>query len=132
MSNILVLQGRLTKDPELRYTQSGTAVTDINIAVSKKFKKEEGANADFFKIKLFGKTAEATANYTTKGSNVMVIGRIENNNYENSEGKKVYQDQIIANEITFLDSKSKSKDQDAPETQNEATQSEFSEQDIPF
>ena len=103
MSNInqVVLVGRLVKDAELKYTQSGTAVGNFTLAVNR-FKPNE---ADFINCVCFGKVAENTANYTKKGSLIGVLGSIQVRNYENSEGKKVYVTEVIANDVRFMDSK---------------------------
>ncbi|MDR1292907.1 MAG: single-stranded DNA-binding protein [Clostridiales Family XIII bacterium] len=102
--NLVVLVGNLTRDPEVRYVQSGTAVAHINIAVNRAYTKEGGPDSDFFRVTLFGKQAELVERYLSKGRKVGIEGRIQNDNYE-KEGKTIYRDSIIANRIEFLSPK---------------------------
>lgn len=102
--NQIVLIGRLTRDPELRFVPgSGTSVGRFGIAVDREFKKEGQPNADFFNVKSFGKQAENAANYLKKGRKVAVIGRLQNNHYEDKNGVKRYSEEIIASRIEFLE-----------------------------
>lgn len=106
--NKVVLVGRMTKDPTLTFAQgTGTAVCKFTIAVNRKFKKEGQPDADFLPVTVFGKTGEATANYMVKGSQISVAGSIQTSNYMNKDNIKVYKTEIIADEVDFLDSKSK-------------------------
>ena len=98
--NTCVLIGRLTRDPDLRYVQSGTAVTRFTLAVDRQFKKDE---TDFLNCVCFGKTAENIANHLQKGRLVGVEGSIQTGSYEKSDGTKVYTTDIIANAVQFLD-----------------------------
>ncbi|MDR3225553.1 MAG: single-stranded DNA-binding protein [Clostridiales Family XIII bacterium] len=102
--NLVVLVGNLTRDPEVRYTQSGSAVANVNIAVNRSFTKEGGPDADFFRVTVFGKQAELVERYLSKGRKVGIEGRIQNDNYE-KEGQTIYRDTIIANRIEFLSPK---------------------------
>lgn len=103
--NHVVLIGRLTKDPEIRYIPGNEkAVANLNIAVNRPFKKDE---ADFFRIVVFGKPAENCARYLSKGSMIGVQGRIQNNNYTTASGEKKYSTDIVADRVEFLDSKNK-------------------------
>ena len=108
--NKAILIGRLTRDPELRYTTSNRAVCQFDLAINRPFINQETnqKEADFLRIILWDKQAENTAKYIHKGSQVAVEGRIQTRNYDNSEGKKVYVTEIVANNIQFLDSKSDS------------------------
>ncbi|MBV1816883.1 single-stranded DNA-binding protein [Clostridium cochlearium] len=104
--NRVVLIGRLTKDPDLKFIQgSGTAVTNFILAIDRRFAKEGQQQADFVPIVVFGKIAEATANYMRKGSQIGINGRIQTRNYENKEGQKVYVTEVIADEVEFLGNK---------------------------
>lgn len=100
--NSVILIGRLTKDPELRYIASNEkAVATFSIAVDRPFSKEK--TADFFRIVVFGKVAENCATYLAKGRLVGVQGRLQNNNYETASGEKRYTTEIIADKIEFLE-----------------------------
>lgn len=104
--NKVVLIGRLTKDPEVKFTQqSGTAVTQFTLAVNRRIKKETGPTADFIPIVVWGKTAENCGNYLHKGSQASVSGRIETRSYKAQDGTNRYVTEVIAEEVQFLDSK---------------------------
>lgn len=87
--NKVILMGRLTRDPEVRYSQgaSQTAVARFSIAVDRRFKREGEPDADFFNCTAFGKQAEFIERYLRKGVKVVVCGRIQNDNYTNKEGQ---------------------------------------------
>ncbi len=102
--NKVVLIGRLTKDPELKFTPgSGTAVTTLTLAVNRRFKKEGQPEADFIPIVVWGKQAESTANYMSKGKLLSVAGRIETRSYEAKDGTRRYVTEVIADEVHFLE-----------------------------
>jgi single-strand DNA-binding protein len=94
--------GRLTKDPQLKFTPGqGTAVANFSMAVNRKFKKQGQPDADFFNVVAWGKIGESVANYKKKGDIVAVVGRIETRSYEGKSGK-VYVTEVIAEEIDFV------------------------------
>lgn len=99
--------GRLTKDPEVRYTQtSNIMVTSFTLAVNRRFVAQgQERQADFLPIVSWNKTAEFVAKYFKKGQQVAVIGRVETRNYDDKDGKKVYVTEVIAEEVYFADSK---------------------------
>ncbi|URZ05965.1 single-stranded DNA-binding protein [Clostridium felsineum] len=102
--NKVVLIGRLIKDPVLKFIQgSGTAVAQFNIAVDRRFKKEGQPEADFVPIVVWGKQAESTANYISKGRLIGISGRIQTRSYDAKDGSKRYVTEIIAEEVQFLD-----------------------------
>ena len=103
--NKVVFSGRLTRDPEMRYSNDGKAVAKFDIAVNRKFKRENEPDADFFSCVCFGKTAEVVERYVAKGTKLMISGEVRNNNYTNREGQKVYGTQILVDEIEFCESK---------------------------
>ena len=104
--NKVILIGRLTKDPELRYTGSNRAVTQITVAVNRTFTNQNGEReADFINVVIWDKQAENVAKYLTKGRLVAVEGRIQTRNYDNNEGKKVYVTEVVALSVQFLESK---------------------------
>lgn len=109
MLNRVILIGRLTKDPELRYTPSGVAVTQFTLAVDRPFTNQQGEReADFINIVTWRKLAETCANYLSKGRLTAVEGRIQVRNYENSEGRRVYVTEIVSDNVRFLESASSS------------------------
>lgn len=101
--NLTIKIGRLTSDPELRYTNSGKAVASFNIAVRKKFKQEGQKDADFFKCVVWNKSAEYLSNNMKKGGRLAVVGRSENKNYENQQGQKVNYDEITVEDFEIID-----------------------------
>ncbi|TCP70260.1 single-stranded DNA-binding protein [Baia soyae] len=105
MVNRVVLIGRLTADPEMRYTQSGVAVTRFSIAVNRNYTNQQGEReVDFINIVAWRGTAETCANYLKKGRLVGVDGRLQISVYENQEGRKVRNAEVIAESVQFLES----------------------------
>lgn len=105
MLNRVILIGRLTRDPELRYTPSGVAVTTFTLAVERPFKNQQGErDADFIRIVTWRTLAETCANYLKKGRLTAAEGRLQIRNFENNEGKKVYMTEVIAENVRFLES----------------------------
>lgn len=106
MINTVVLTGRLTKDVDLKYTQSGTAVGQFNLAVNRSFKSSNGEQeADFVNCVIWRKSAENLANFVGKGSLIGVEGRLQTRNYENNQGQRVYVTEVVVNQFTFLEPK---------------------------
>lgn len=102
--NKVVLIGRLTKDPELRFTPgNGTAVASFTLAVDRRFKREGQQEADFIPIVVWGKQAESTANYMSKGKLMGVSGRIQTRSYDAKDGTKRYVTEVVADEVQFLE-----------------------------
>lgn len=109
MLNRVVLVGRLTRDPELRYTPNGVAVANFNIAVNRPFTNQQGEReADFINCVIWRKPAENLANYMKKGSLIGVDGRIQTRSYEGQDGKRVYVTEVMAESVQFLESKGSS------------------------
>ncbi|WP_322962221.1 single-stranded DNA-binding protein [Listeria monocytogenes] len=106
MMNRVVLVGRLTKDPELRYTPAGVAVATFTLAVNRPFKNGQGEQeADFIQCVVWRKPAENVANFLKKGSLAGVDGRVQTRNYEGNDGKRVYVTEIVAESVQFLEPK---------------------------
>ncbi len=103
MINKAILMGRLTKDPELRHTNSGTAVCSFSIAIDNGY--GENRNTDFINCVAWNKTAEFVSKYFTKGRMIIVIGRISTRTWEGQDGKKNYVTEVVANEVSFGESK---------------------------
>lgn len=105
MLNRIILIGRLTRDPELRYTPSGIVTTTFTLAVDRNFTGQKGTReADFIPIVTWRQLAETCANYLRKGRLCAVEGRIQVRNYENNEGKRVYVTEVVADNVRFLES----------------------------
>lgn len=115
--NKVILMGRLTRDPEVRYTQSATptCVASYSLAVNKRFKREGEPDADFINCVAFGKSGEFAGKYFKKGQQVSVIGRLQTRSYEDKEtSKKVYVTEVVVEEQFFADSKRDSYDNNMP------------------
>ena len=107
--NKVILMGRLTRDPEVRYgAANNTAIARFSIAVDRRFKREGQPTADFFNCTAFGKTGEFVEKYLKKGTKVVLDGELQNDNYTNKEGQTVYGMQIIVNSLEFAESKAAS------------------------
>lgn len=104
MINNVVLVGRLTKDPDLKYTANGAAVASFSLAVNRNFTNQSGEReADFINCVIWRKPAETLANYAKKGTLIGVTGRIQTRNYENQEGKRVYVTEVVAENFQLLE-----------------------------
>lgn len=102
--NKVVLIGRLTKDPELKYTPgNGTPVVTLTLAVDRKYTKDDKKEADFIPVVIWGKIAESTAQYVGKGKLLSVAGRIQTRSYDAKDGSRRYVTEVIADEVQFLE-----------------------------
>ena len=131
--NKVVLIGRLTRDPELRYTSgSNAAVCNFTIAVDRGFTGQSGdREADFIPIVVWNKQAENVKNYLTKGSQVAVEGRIQVRNYDDQNGQKRYVTEVIANNVEFLGSKNSSNNTSNDSNNVEPTPYDFGDNSEP-
>lgn len=105
--NKVIMIGRLTRDPEVRYSQgaNASAVASFSIAVDRRFKRDGEPDADFFNCTAFGKQGEFVERYFKKGIKVVVVGRLQNDNYTTKEGEKKYNVRIMVEELEFAESK---------------------------
>lgn len=105
MMNRVVIVGRMTRDPELRRTGSGRAVTSFTLALNRNYNSSDGQQADFIPVVCWNKTAENVAQYCSKGSLVGVDGRLRSRNYENNQGQRVYVVEVVADSVQFLETR---------------------------
>ena len=107
--NKIIIMGRLTRNPEIRYTQgeNQTAIARFSLAVDRRWKREGEPDADFFNCTAFGRQAEFVEKYLKKGTKIAITGRVQNDNYTDRNGQKVYSVQIMVDEMEFAESKSK-------------------------
>ncbi|MFR3684871.1 MAG: single-stranded DNA-binding protein [Enterococcus sp.] len=104
MINNVVLVGRLTKDPDLRYTANGTAVASFTLAVNRNFKNSDGQQeADFINCVIWRKSAETLANTVRKGQQIGLTGRIQTRSYDNQQGQRVYVTEVVAESFNYLE-----------------------------
>lgn len=108
--NKAILMGRLTREPEVRYStgENATAVARYTLAVDRKYKQEGQQNADFIQCIVFGKSAEFAEKYFRKGMKIAITGRIQTGSYTNKEGQKVYTTDVVIEEQEFAESKNAS------------------------
>lgn len=132
--NKVVLIGRLTKDPELQFIpNTGTAVTKCTLAVDRRFPSKDGQKeADFIPIVIWGKIAETTANYMSKGRLMGVSGRIQTRSYDAKDGSKRYVTEVVADEVQFLDYKKDGQGSYSGGGNSEDDLTPVDEGDIPF
>lgn len=106
--NKVILMGNLTRDPEIRYSQgeNSLAIARFSIAVNRRFSRQGDTDTDFFNCTAFGKQAEFVEKYFKQGSRMLLTGRVQNDNYTNKNGERVYSVQIMADEIEFAERKS--------------------------
>lgn len=104
--NKVILVGRLTRDSEIKSTNSGKTVANFNLAVDRRFKNKDGQKeADFINCQAWGKTAELLGQYTNKGSRIGVVGRMQVRSYDGTDGIKRWVTEVIVDELEFLESK---------------------------
>lgn len=113
--NKVILMGRLTANPEVRYTEgeNSMAIARYTLAVDRRFKKEGDTTADFIRCTVFAKGAEFAEKYLHKGTKITVAGRIQTGSYENAEGQKIYTTDIVVEEQEFAESKAASTNEEA-------------------
>jgi single-strand DNA-binding protein len=126
MINRVVLVGRLTKDPELRFTASNIAVVTFTLAVNRNFTAQDGKNeADFIQCVAWRKTAENVGKYVRKGSLVGVDGRIQTRNYEAQDGSRRYITEVVCDTVRFLESRGEAQTSETNYQDNSFEQNKF-------
>lgn len=131
MLNRIVLIGRLTKDPELRYTPNGKAVATFTLAVDRQFKNQQGEReADFINIVVWGTQGENCANYLSKGKLAAVDGRLQIRSFDGQDGQRRWTTEVVADTVRFLSPKNSGGQDDGFHPMG--TEIDFSDDDIPF
>ncbi|MBC2368122.1 single-stranded DNA-binding protein [Listeria booriae] len=121
MMNRVVLVGRLTKDPELRYTPAGVAVATFTLAVNRNFTNQNGEReVDYINCVVWRKLAENTANFLKKGSLAGVDGKVQTRNYEGNDGKRVYVTEILCESVQFLEPRRTQEGGQVPQNNNQS------------
>ena len=129
--NKVILIGRLTKNPEMRQTQSGTSVCGFTIAVDKRIKQGDEKKADFINCQAWQKTAEFITKYFEKGNKIAVVGRIETRTWEDKDGSKKYATEVIVEDAEFVESKKSDGNNHGIQNNSEFTTVE-DDGDLPF
>lgn len=136
--NKVIIIGRFTRDPEIKYTtgENATATARFSLAVNRRFKNKEGNyDADFINCVAFGKTAEFIEKYFTKGMAIGITGRIQTGSYTNKEGQKVYTTDVVVEETEFVESKNKGTDDNVPNNNTNSNgdfEETVSDDEMPF
>lgn len=132
MINNVVLVGRLTRDPELRYTPSNAAVATFSLAVNRNFKNQAGdREADFINCMIWRKPAELLSEWCKKGNLVAITGRIQTRSYENQQGQRVYVTEVVAESFQLLEKRDKTADHSSMENQMPPSFGASNPMDIP-
>lgn len=137
MLNNATIVGRLTADPDLRYTSNGTAVANFRLAVNRPFKNQNGENeADFINCVVWKKPAENLAQYMGKGSQIGVTGRIQTRTFQNKQDQTVFVTEVVADQVAFLESKNSGHKPQQEKQQNSFKDNgepiDISDEDLPF
>lgn len=131
--NKVILMGRLTRDPEVRYStgENATAIARYSLAVDRRFKRDGEPTADFINCVVFGKGAEFAEKYLQKGTKIAVVGRIQTGSYTNKDGVKVYTTDVVVEEQEFAESKTASENNSKESTPRQNHGSEDGFMNIP-
>ncbi|RUS47538.1 single-stranded DNA-binding protein [Cohnella sp. AR92] len=132
MLNRVVLIGRTTKDPDLKYTPSGVAVGQMTLAVDRPFTRDGEKEVDFLPVVMWRQLAETVANYVRKGKLVAVEGRIQVRNYENNEGRRIYVTEVIADNVRFLEPANREGHSNQDPFANDSKPIDIDDSDLPF
>lgn len=140
--NKVILMGRLTSDPELKQSTSGTSVVSINIAVDRRYNKGEDKQCDFITVVAWRQTAEFICKYFNKGQPILVCGELQTRSWTDQQGNKRYATEVVANEVSFCEAKGNNETnyttahQNAPQSVSAPRQATFAEvspdDDLPF
>lgn len=136
--NKVILTGRLTRDPELRYTANNKAVCDFTIATNRPVVRDGERVADFINCRVWGKTAENLTKYQNKGNLIAVIGRMQVDRYEDKEGNTRYSNYVLVEDLEYLERKKENNQEEIKEIKNFSTTTEVQQQfdydssDLPF
>ncbi len=126
MVNNVTLLGRITRDPEVKAVGNGSAVCNFTLAVNRNFKNQQGEyEADFINVVAFGNTAQRMQQYVAKGNLLAVTGRIQTRNYENNMGQRVYVTEVVANNVSFVESRNSRQNTGAQDPYNSAAPSPY-------
>lgn len=126
MVNNVTLLGRITRDPEVKAVGNGSAVCNFTLAVNRNFKNQQGEyEADFINVVAFGNTAQRMQQYVAKGNLLAVTGRIQTRNYENNMGQRVYVTEVVANNVSFVESRNSRNNSGSKDPYNSAAPSPY-------
>lgn len=136
--NKCIFIGRITRDPEMRYVgaDSQTVVAKFGLAINRRFKRDGEPDADFINCVAFGKVAEIIEKYTSKGSQIGIVARVQTGNYTNKDGEKVYTTDFVVEELDLLSKSSNGENASAPVPSNQSQDGfmnvDDSQEELPF
>ncbi len=134
--NKVLIIGNLGADPEIKYTQAGSPVANLSVATSERWKDkntgEQKEQVEWHRVVIFGRLAEIAEQYLKKGSKIFVEGKLQTRDWEDSEGKKRYTTEVVAREMTMLDSKGDSMESSSSASSSSKPDNDKTEEDIPF
>ena len=134
--NKVLILGILGADPEIKYTQAGSPVANLSVATSERWKDkntgEQKEQVEWHRVVIFGRLAEIAEQYLKKGSKIFVEGKLQTRDWEDSEGKKRYTTEVVAREMTMLDSKGDSMESSSSTSSSSKPDNDKFEEDIPF
>ena len=134
--NKVLIIGNLGSDPEIKYTQAGSPVANLSVATSERWKDkntgEQKEQVEWHRVVIFGRLAEIAEQYLKKGSKIFVEGKLQTRDWEDSEGKKRYTTEVVAREMTMLDSKGDSMESSSSASSASKPDNDKFEEDIPF
>ena len=128
MINRVVMVGRMTRDPELRRTGSGNAVTSFTLALNRNYNSADGQQADYIPCVVWNKVAENVERYCSKGSLVGVEGRLRSRSYDNAQGQRVFVVEVVCDSVQFLETKSQRERMQAQSSQPQMQQPQLNNQ----
>ena len=134
--NKVLIIGNLGADPEIKYTQAGSPVANLSVATSERWKDkntgEQKEQVEWHRVVIFGRLAEIAEQYLKKGSKIFIEGKLQTRDWEDSEGKKRYTTEVVAREMTMLDSKGDSMESSSSASPSSKPNNDKFEEDIPF
>lgn len=132
--NNVTLVGNMTRDPELRRTATGKAVTTFTLALNRIKSSSDGQQADYISCVVWGKIAESTAQYCSKGSKVGVVGHLQSRTYDNAQGQKVYVTEVVCEQVDFINTRNQENNNQPQQVENNPFDQGFNimDEDLPF
>jgi single-strand DNA-binding protein len=132
--NNVTLVGNMTRDPELRRTATGKAVTTFTLALNRIKSSSDGQQADYISCVVWGKIAESTAQYCSKGSKVGVVGHLQSRSYDNAQGQRVYVTEVVCEQVDFINTRNQENNAQPQQVENNPFDQSFNimDEDLPF
>ena len=132
--NNVTLVGNMTRDPELRRTATGKAVTTFTLALNRIKSSSDGQQADYISCVVWGKIAESTAQYCSKGSKVGVVGHLQSKSYDNAQGQRVYVTEVVCEQVDFINTRNQENNAQPQQVENNPFDQSFNimDEDLPF